>query len=66
MASAERVLVDGHNHWKPYVTGGIDVHVVPGDHDSMVLEPNVRVLAEKLRTCLEDAQGAKSEEEGRC
>jgi acyl transferase domain-containing protein/thioesterase domain-containing protein len=63
VASSERVIVDAHNHWRPFVSGGIDVHVVPGDHDSMVLEPNVRVLAEKLRACLEDAQRSKSEAE---
>jgi thioesterase domain-containing protein len=65
VASSERVIVDAHNHWRPFVSGGIDVHVVPGDHDSMVLEPNVRVLAEKLRACLEDAQRSKPEADGR-
>jgi hypothetical protein len=29
---------------------------VPGDHDSMVLEPNVRVLAGALRASLVDAE----------
>jgi thioesterase domain-containing protein len=29
---------------------------VPGDHDSMVLEPNVRVLAAKLRAVILQAQ----------
>jgi thioesterase domain-containing protein len=66
MASAARVIVDAHNHWKPFVAGGIDVHVVPGDHDNMVLEPNVRVLAQKLRACLEDAQPAKSAQADPC
>jgi thioesterase domain-containing protein len=28
---------------------------VPGDHDSMVLEPNVRVMATHLRRLLNDA-----------
>lgn len=42
-----------HSHnlqkrWKRYATGGIDVHIVPGDHHTMLREPNVRVLAEKL------------------
>jgi hypothetical protein len=32
------------------------VHEVPGDHDAMVLEPNVRVLAGQLRGCIEDAE----------
>jgi hypothetical protein len=58
-ASADRVLVDPLNFFKPYAQGGIDVHVVPGNHDSMVLEPNVRVLASRLRTILSEAQPGK-------
>ncbi|MFN4156887.1 MAG: type I polyketide synthase [Gemmobacter sp.] len=30
----------------------LQVHEVPGDHDSMVLEPNVRVLAARLRAVI--------------
>jgi thioesterase domain-containing protein len=44
------------------VAGGIDVHVVQGDHDSMVLEPSVRVLASRVRAALADAQQTKPEE----
>jgi thioesterase domain-containing protein/acyl carrier protein len=66
VASSQRLILDSHNHWKPFVRGGIDLYVVPGDHDSMVLEPNVRVLAEKLRACLEDAQPAKPASGERC
>ena len=42
------------NGWSPHVTG-VDVFEVPGDHDGMVLEPNVRVLAVKLRDALDSA-----------
>jgi len=55
-ASDARVIVDHRNHWTPFVTGEIRVHEVTGDHDSMVLEPHVRVLARELRTCLTAAQ----------
>ncbi len=48
-------FVDWHNGWKPWVQGAIHVHVVPGDHDNMVLEPQVRVLAPLLRQCLVEA-----------
>ena len=34
----------------------IEVHEMPGDHDSMVLEPNVRVMAARLRACLAEAE----------
>lgn len=35
--------------------GGMETHKVPGDHISMLEEPRVRILAKKLRTCLDKA-----------
>ncbi|WP_299601316.1 type I polyketide synthase [uncultured Tateyamaria sp.] len=43
------------NDWTRYVPG-VTVHEVPGDHDSMVLEPNVRVLAARMKKVLEAAE----------
>jgi len=43
------------NGWSPYCSD-IEVYEMPGDHDSMVLEPNVRVMAEQLRACIEEAE----------
>jgi len=43
--------------WHQYVEGSVDTHIVPGDHHTMMSLPNVQVLAEKLRVCLE--QGLK-------
>jgi thioesterase domain-containing protein/acyl carrier protein len=37
----------------------LEVIEVPGDHDSMVLEPNVRVLAAKMRVVIARAEGAQ-------
>jgi hypothetical protein len=51
-------FVDHANYWGEFVASGIDVEVVTGDHDSMVLEPHVRALAAKLRARLETAQAA--------
>ena len=55
-------LVDKHKHymfpdndWTRYVPG-IEIFEVPGDHDSMVLEPNVRVLASRIKRVLERAE----------
>jgi thioesterase domain-containing protein len=31
---------------------------VPGDHDSMVLEPNVRVLAARMKEAIDAAEAA--------
>jgi acyl transferase domain-containing protein/thioesterase domain-containing protein/acyl carrier protein len=36
----------------------LQVHEVPGDHDSMVLEPNVRVMAARLRKVIATAEDA--------
>lgn len=52
----DREYVYEDNGWTPYVQS-IEVFEVPGDHDSMVLEPNVRVLARQLREVIEEAEG---------
>ncbi|MFN3938598.1 MAG: SDR family NAD(P)-dependent oxidoreductase [Gemmobacter sp.] len=49
----EFVLPD--NGWTPFAPS-LEVIEVPGDHDSMVLEPNVRVLARRLRTVIAAAE----------
>jgi acyl transferase domain-containing protein len=43
------------NGWGP-MAKRVDVFETPGDHDSMVLEPNVRILAARLRECLDQAE----------
>lgn len=47
----DRRFVYHDNGWAPHCER-VDVTEVPGDHDGMVLEPNVRVLAGHLRTAL--------------
>ena len=42
--------------WGELPIGIFEVHHVPGDHLSMLREPHVRVLAEKLTDCLDEAQ----------
>ena len=42
--------------WSRWAAGGVEVHVVPGNHATMVYEPHIEVLAEKLRRCLNEAQ----------
>jgi thioesterase domain-containing protein len=44
-----------HLAWVPLSLGGLEVHDVPGTHRTMVFEPHVRILAEKLTQCLEQA-----------
>jgi len=51
--------------WGGLAAGGIEVFDVTGTHLEMLYEPNVRVLAEKLRSCLDRAQAhAQSEHPG--
>lgn len=42
--------------WSNLVGGELEIHDSPGDHYGMLREPRVRVLAEKLKLCLEQAQ----------
>ncbi|MEE2861317.1 MAG: SDR family NAD(P)-dependent oxidoreductase [Pseudomonadota bacterium] len=52
--STAREYVFEDNLWSPWLSG-LSVVEVPGDHDSMVLEPCVRVLAERMRQELAQA-----------
>ncbi|MFC3528616.1 SDR family NAD(P)-dependent oxidoreductase [Paracoccus mangrovi] len=57
-----RDYVVADNGWTPWIPN-LRVVEVPGDHDSMVLEPNVRRLTSVLREILADADldaGARS------
>jgi thioesterase domain-containing protein len=38
--------------WGQFSEGPVEVHVVPGDHLTMMFEPHVQVLAERLKACL--------------
>ena len=39
--------------WRELATGGMDVHLVPGDHQTLVEEPHVQGLAQALRQCID-------------
>lgn len=41
--------------WNKLVGSLLDVHLVPGDHNSLLSAPHVQVLAEKLQDCLDRA-----------
>ena len=55
VANSDREVIYHDNGWSPYVED-VKVIEVPGDHDSMVLEPNVRVLATQLRDVIDTAE----------
>ena len=50
--SSERAYVTPDNDWTEHAPE-VEAIEVPGDHDSMVLEPNVRVLAARMRRVIE-------------
>ena len=53
--SAEREYVFEDNDWTRYAPA-LEVIEVPGDHDSMVLVPNVSVMAERFREVIARAE----------
>jgi thioesterase domain-containing protein len=41
--------------WGRLLSGRLEIETVPGHHLSLLAEPNVRILAERLRRCLNEA-----------
>jgi thioesterase domain-containing protein/acyl carrier protein len=48
---------DPYRGWRPFLPDGSVAVELPGDHLSMLMEPQVHVLVEKLADCLRSAQG---------
>src|SRR5206468_13792 len=44
--------------WQKLLSGRVEHTIIPGTHDSILTEPNVRVLAAVLTGCLRRAAGA--------
>ncbi|MEZ5913580.1 MAG: beta-ketoacyl synthase N-terminal-like domain-containing protein [Paracoccaceae bacterium] len=55
LVNSDRTYVLDDNGWTPHAPA-ITVIEVPGDHDSMVLEPNVRVLASRMKAVIAEAE----------
>ncbi|QSV63975.1 MAG: amino acid adenylation domain-containing protein [Dolichospermum sp. DL01] len=43
--------------WRKFITGELEIHEVPGSHIGILEEPNIQILAEKLRVCMDKALG---------
>ena len=39
--------------WGPLAGQGVEIYEIPGNHEDMTTEPNVRVLADRIRGCFE-------------
>jgi aspartate racemase len=50
------VFLDPDLGWSELAPGGLEIHDVPGNTFSMLQEPHVQVLAEKLRDCIDRLQ----------
>ncbi|MDB6109200.1 MAG: amino acid adenylation protein [Pedosphaera sp.] len=42
--------------WRELAGGGVSVRIIPGAHESIFMEPNVRATAAELQSCLDEAQ----------
>jgi thioesterase domain-containing protein/acyl carrier protein len=49
-------VVDPRAEWERYATRGLEICEVPGNHENILLEPQVRFVAEHLKTYLEAPQ----------
>jgi aspartate racemase len=38
--------------WRKFVNGELEIHEIPGSHVGILEEPNVKILAEKMRACI--------------
>jgi surfactin family lipopeptide synthetase A len=57
--SSQRPLTqfrDPHAGWSAYAGQGLEIHEIAGDHDDILLEPHVRVVAEQLKASLTPTQ----------
>jgi thioesterase domain-containing protein/acyl carrier protein len=57
--SSERPLTqfrDPDAGWSEYAGQGLEIHEIVSDHDTTLLEPQVRLVAERLKACLDGSQ----------
>jgi thioesterase domain-containing protein/acyl carrier protein len=54
--SLDGVLDSDELGWDEFAGGGLEVYKVPGNHSTLMTEPNVQVLAAQLKPCLDRAQ----------
>ena len=57
---ARETEADATMGWEPFASGAVDVHVIPGDHLTMMVEPHVEVLAKELGLCIQQSAQSSS------
>jgi amino acid adenylation domain-containing protein len=58
-----RGVRDAYAGWKDLAIGGLEIFEIPGGHVSILAEPQVRVLAQHLKACLERSRTTLLEEQ---
>jgi amino acid adenylation domain-containing protein len=53
-----RTPTDPTDGWGALAAGGVEMHVMPGDHFTMISMPHARPLADRLSVCIEAALAA--------
>jgi surfactin family lipopeptide synthetase A len=56
---ADEIQWDHWTTWRRLAVGGVTVHFVPGDHDTLLREPHVKVVAQKFKALLEACRKGK-------
>jgi thioesterase domain-containing protein/acyl carrier protein len=52
----EAIAVNPTLGWRKLAVGGLVIHDVPGNHVTILQKPNVSVLADKLKICIQEVQ----------
>jgi amino acid adenylation domain-containing protein len=55
-SKSERRVPDYQDFWAELAGGGLDVRALPGDHDSLLNQPSLGILAQQLGRSLDAAQ----------
>lgn len=45
-------VADPYEGWNHYIENGLEIHDIVSDHDGILLEPQVRIVAQQLNDCL--------------
>jgi amino acid adenylation domain-containing protein len=49
-------LMDPHASWSAYAPNGLEIYEIEGNHENILLEPQVQFVAQRLRVCLDEAR----------
>ncbi|NMF62568.1 polyketide synthase (plasmid) [Brasilonema octagenarum UFV-E1] len=59
LSGVVRESILNRRNWSQLSTKPLDLHVVPGNHYTMLVEPHVQILAQKLKFCLDQVEASE-------